>query len=156
MQIIKEKDEVQFWGRRLERKPNWTQKLSYLIPYLKELPPYTLLDCELYSEGGRRFIPSLFAKAPKTKPIIFVFDVVYLEGEFLGEKPLRERKEILTQLKLEPPFYQLDFKPFRSLEDALEKALKEGAEGIVIRELNSPYEVGRDAPIATQFWRKIK
>ena len=78
LQVIKYQDgRVEFWGRRLERSPNWTAKLSYLIPAFRKLPNGSLVDAELYSTGGRRFIPSLFAHKRKVDPIIYVFDVIF-------------------------------------------------------------------------------
>lgn len=158
MQIIKNEDgRIQFWGRRLERNPNWTEKLNYLIPQIFSfLPKATILDAELYTLKGRRMIPSLFASFPKVKPVIFIFDVIYLENEFLGKKPLKERKKVLSELKIKEPFYILKYKKLDQLENALLNSLKEGHEGIVIKEINSPYIPGKDAPVATQFWRKIK
>ena len=64
---------LEFWGRRLEKNPNWTDKLQFLVKPAKRILPYgTLLDAELYSTGGRRFIPSLFAKAPRVLPLIYI------------------------------------------------------------------------------------
>jgi len=157
LQIIKYKDErVEFWGRRLEKNPNWTKNLSYLIPYLKEIPPGTLLDSELYSTKGRRGIPSVMARTNLAKPIIYVFDIVFLNGVFIGDKPLRERKLLLRDLILKPPFYFLEYKPLEDWEIALRETLKMGFEGIVIKNLDSPYLISKSAPIATHHWRKIK
>ncbi len=158
MQIIIHKTgKIEFWGRRLEKNPNWTEKLSYLIKIANNIfPKETLLDCELYSSGGRRLLPSLFAKNPKVKPIIYLFDVIYLEGEFIANLTLEKRKNILDKIKVCPPFYILKYFPLKNLEKALTWSLKKGNEGIVIKKLSSRYEIGNDAPIATQFWRKIK
>ena len=71
MQLIRFGDgRVEVWGRRLEREPNWTKKLPSLVEAgERDLPPGTLLDCELSTKKGRRFIPSLFAKHKKLKPL---------------------------------------------------------------------------------------
>jgi len=157
LQIIKYEDgRIEFWGRRLEKHPNWTKNLSYLIPYLKELPSGTLLDSELYSTKGRRGIPSVMAKTGLAKPVIYVFDVVYFKGEFVGNKPLRERKLLLKEITLNPPFYFLEYKILESWETALKECLEKGFEGIVIKNLDSPYLISESAPIATHYWRKIK
>jgi ATP-dependent DNA ligase len=42
------------------------------------------------------------------------------------------------------------------MNEALQMAIKEGHEGIVIKRSDSAYEVGEHAPLATINWRKIK
>lgn len=154
MQVIRYEDKVEFWGRRLEKNPNWTQKLSYLENLvLKILPKNTLLDCELYSDKGRSGIPSVMAKNKNVKPIIYVFDVIFFEGEFVGNKKLQERKNILKEIKFVEPFYLLEYKNFINI-DKIET--KTAAEGVVLKEINSLYQIGKEAPVATEFWRKIK
>ncbi|MCM8771975.1 MAG: RNA ligase family protein [candidate division WOR-3 bacterium] len=154
MQIIKFKNEVEFWGRRLEKKPNWTDKLFYLKDILlKLLPDYTLLDCELYSDRGRSGIPSLFAKNKNVKPVIFIFDVIFFNNEFVGTKTLKERKKILEGLKFVEPFYILKYENFI---DFSKIKISKDAEGVVFKNLNSIYQVGIEAPIATIDWRKLK
>ncbi len=150
--------EIQFWGRRLERTPHWTRKLSYLIPYVEKLlPPGTILDTELYSTGGRRFIPSLFASSPKVEPIIYVFDVIFWENQFVGNFPLKERKEIIGKIPFSSPFFLIEYWTLKeNLRKEIEKALKEGHEGIVIKRLSSLYRITPEGPIATLDWRKIK
>ena len=158
MQIISYKNgKIECWGRRLERKPNWSQKLQYLIQELKNImPAETILDCELYSSGGRRFIPSLFAKNPKAKPIVHIFDTVYFKGMNISKMTLKQRKNMLTRLHLMPPFFLVTGKKLTNIERNYVSEVKEGHEGIIIKKLNSPYLIGKESPIATHWWRKIK
>lgn len=158
MQIIKKEDgEVEFWGRRLEKKPNWTEKLRYLMPFIeKSIPSGTILDSELCAFKGRRFIPSLFATSPKDKPLIYVFDVIYLNKEFVGNLPLEKRKKILKEFNFKPPFYFLTFQKLKNIKEDFRKALSKNSEGMVIKKLDSFYMVGENAPIASLYWRKIK
>jgi len=157
LQIIKYKTgKIEYWGRRLEKNPNWTKNLSYLNKYLKEIPNGTLLDCELYSTKGRRGIPSVIRKTKKAKPVIFVFDIIFFKGKFLGKKPLKERKEILKKLKFKKPFQILKFEILKNLEKSFKKAIEKGYEGIILKKLNSPYLISNQAPIATHYWRKLK
>ncbi|MGB9607772.1 MAG: hypothetical protein ACPL7E_04460 [bacterium] len=158
VQVIKyEKGRVEIWGRRLERHPNWTHRLPFLVEGADEiLPEGTLLDAELYHPEGRRFIPSLFTNKGAPFAQLLVFDIVFLKGNFLGNLPLEERKEILISLKLRPPFINIECKPVIDLTSHLKEALTQGHEGIVIKELSSLYLVGKDAPIATEYWRKLK
>jgi ATP-dependent DNA ligase len=157
LQIIKYRDDkIEYWGRRLEKKPNWTKNLKFLDKFLENVPKGTLLDCELYSTKGRRGIPSVIKKTGKAKPKIFVFDVVFLKGKFLGKKPLRERKRILEKLKFKKPFYLLEFEKLKNLKESLKKSLKKGYEGVILKNLNSPYLISKEAPMATHYWRKLK
>lgn len=154
--IVYDNKRIEFWGRRLEKNPNWTDGLSYLAKPLKALPPGTILDTELYSTGGRRFIPSLFAKKRKEEPVVYVFDIIYKENEFLGELPLSKRKEILKRLKFKKPFKLIEYERLSNIKKDFQKAVEKGAEGIIIKNLDSPYWIGKDGPIATHHWRKIK
>jgi hypothetical protein len=157
LEIIKKNKHVEFWGRRLEKKPDWTEKLKALPKeLLKDIPDGTILDAELYTEKGRRLIPSLFTKNPKAKPIVFIFDIITYKNKFIGNMPLYERKKFLKSLKFEEPFRILEFKKVKNLEEHLKECIKKGFEGIVIKELQSQYSIGKDSPMATQYWRKIK
>jgi ATP-dependent DNA ligase len=157
LQIIKYLNEkIEYWGRRLEKKPNWTKNLNYLDKYLKNVPKGTLLDCELYSTKGRRGIPSVIRETGKAKPLIFIFDVVFFKGKFVGEKTLKERKKILEKIKFKEPFFVLKFEPLKNLKKSMEKSAKKGYEGVILKELNSKYQISYQAPIATHHWRKIK
>ena len=148
---------VSLWGRRLEKRPNWTDKLPMVRDRALELlPKGTLIDAELYSTGGRRFIPSLFALSPKVKPIVYVFDVIFWRGEFVGDLTLRERRKILEGIRWTPPFRLIPQEPLVDLRSALLSALEEGYEGIIIKRLDSKYRIGKAAPEATASWRKLK
>lgn len=158
MQMISYRsNRLECWGRRLERNPNWTAKLQYMLHRIHgRIPKNTLLDCELCSDRGRRFIPSLFARKPKAKPIVYVFDVLYYKGTDISKRPLKQRKKMLSEIGLAPPFYFVRGNMLTDLKHNYESEVKKGHEGIVIKKLNSPYLVGKESPMATQNWRKIK
>lgn len=158
MQIIcNNANELECWGRRLERKPNWSQKLHYLLERLNGvIPANTLLDCELSSDRGRRFVPSLLARKPRAKPIVYIFDVICLAGEDISNRTLRKRKEALEKIRFSKPFVRVMGKKLTDIRKDYRSEVKKGHEGIVIKKLDSPYLVGEEAPIATQNWRKIK
>ena len=48
MQVIKYSNgALECWGRRLERKPDWSEKLHYLLEEIEDtVPAGTKLDCE--------------------------------------------------------------------------------------------------------------
>lgn len=158
MQILRYKNgRVECWGRRLERKPNWSEKLKKIVKMAeKRLPKGVLIDCELFSSDGRRFIPSLFAKKPKVKPIIYVFDIIFFKDSDVTTLKLHERKKILKELNLKAPFYFLSGKKLVNIKEDYKRVVKSGSEGIVIKKIDAPYLVGKESPIATHYWRKIK
>lgn len=156
LEIIKDKGKVYFYGRRLEKNPDWSKKLKISKEIFECVPDGTILDGELYSDKGRRFIPSLFSETYKAKPIIYIFDIIYYKGEFVGDLPLFRRKEILNSLKFGEVVQTLKFKELKDLEKDLRESISLGNEGIVIKEINSKYIVGKDSPIVTLYWKKIK
>jgi ATP-dependent DNA ligase len=158
LQIIKYEDErIEAWGRRLERNPNWTQKLYDILLLIKEkLPACTILDCELTTEGGRRFIPSLFAKRKRAFPIVYIFDAIFFEGEFVGSLPLMQRQRMIESVKLCPPFVKVVHNPLKDMREALLHSLNERHEGIVMKRVDSPYIICDEGPVATESWRKLK
>jgi ATP-dependent DNA ligase len=158
LQLIKYRNgRVECWGRRLEKNPNWTDKLPMIIEHAeKHLPAGILLDCELTTEKGRRFIPSVFAKKSKVEPVLYVFDLVFFNNQFIGDAPLAQRKKIIEILNLPAPFKLTPYQPVKNLKIHLKKLLAGGQEGMVIKDFSSPYIICKDGPMATEHWRKIK
>ncbi|MBI2845285.1 MAG: hypothetical protein HYX86_01930 [Chloroflexi bacterium] len=158
MQVLRYPDgHAEVWGRRLERRPEWTRKLPKVVRAAEAmLPPGTLLDAELSTRRGRRFIPSVFAAKSRVKPLILVFDVLYHRSRFVATKPLSERKRLLAKMGLEPPFYLVEYSPVSDIASHLATARRQGQEGIVLKKWDSPYPLAQDGPMATEFWRKIK
>ncbi|MEO0240252.1 MAG: RNA ligase family protein [candidate division WOR-3 bacterium] len=159
MQIIRYEDgRVEFWGRRLEKNPNWTNKLKRFVPLVEKfLPPESILDSEITDERGRRYIPSIFTDKKDSKPVIYVFDVIFLEGKEIHKLPLKERRKILEKINFIPPFFIIEqFEIKNNIEELLKKVKENNWEGIILKHKDSTYEIGKGAPRATEFWRKIK
>lgn len=157
MQIIRfPNGKIECWGRRLEKKPNWTNKLSSIIKAARCIPPGTIIDAELYSNKGRRFIPSVIAGNRKAKSLVYLFDVIYYQNQFVGNLALQERKKILNQIKVISPLKIIEYKLVVNIKKHLIEMSKQGHEGIVLKKLSSPYILSAAAPIATEYWRKIK
>ncbi len=85
-------------------------------------------------------------------PIVYyVFDILQVEGKSLLQTPLLERKKILTQtLKPNDLIKVLPF--FESREFTMEKANEFGYEGVVAKNIHSPYVPGQ----RTDLWLKYK
>ena len=82
------------------------------------------------------------------RPSYHVFDILYLDGVLLTEKPLLERRAILNALPLEPPLMRV---AEITGEVPWEKAAREGWEGVIAKRRDSPYEHRR-----SKSWLKMK
>ncbi|XP_044729556.1 DNA ligase 3 [Chrysoperla carnea] len=86
---------------------------------------------------------------------LFVFDCIYYNGEDLSQRPIKERKKILndnmTEIKNHVMFSELKFinKP-DDLAVMIAYTLRQGLEGLVLKDLNSIYEPGK------RHWLKVK
>lgn len=87
------------------------------------------------------------AEAAKNIPFkYFVFDILYLNGKSLVEKPLKERRQILTKIILPGEVIKVDeyleTETFEELEEYFQKAKSLGLEGIVVKSAEKAYEAG--------------
>ncbi|MCR8500855.1 MAG: ATP-dependent DNA ligase [Candidatus Korarchaeota archaeon] len=84
---------------------------------------------------------------------IYLFDILYLDGEMLIDKPYEERRRILEKIangiKLAP---RLITKDQEEAQKFLERAISEGHEGLIAKKLDSKYEPG----VRGKSWLKIK
>ncbi len=88
---------------------------------------------------------------------INLFDIIYLNGEMLIDKPLKERRKILEGIikPLEGKFQlseQIVTKDIKKARAFYEKALKMGEEGVMVKNLDGKYQPGR----RVGFWLKVK
>jgi len=97
-------------------------------------------------------------KMTKEIPIqMNLFDVVFLEGEMLFDKPLKERRKILEKIvRVIPEKFQLAEQlitdDVKEAEKFYQKSLKDRQEGVMVKVLDSPYIFGRHV----DGWMKIK
>jgi len=89
------------------------------------------------------------AKMVKKIPIrIYLFDILYLNGKSLTDKPLKERRRLLEKsIKEIPGKFELTKSLItKDLEEAqkfYKEALKAKQEGLMIKNLDAPYQSGR-------------
>lgn len=90
--------------------------------------------------------------AAQSVPIIYlIFDVIYLNGEWIHNRPFHERNEILAEIIT--PNEHIQLVPSVTEADALFLAIKEqGMEGIVLKRTSSPYSIGKKR----DDWLKVK
>ena len=86
-------------------------------------------------------------------PVAFVaFDILWLDGELLVDRPQTERRRVLDSLGLKGRAWQtapvLDATP----EELLEACRQAGLEGFMAKKLDAPYSVGRRSTA----WWKVK
>ena len=147
-------------GNRCERQ----------YPELSVLPHYieaeqAILDGEIavLDENGVSSFPliqprimnqdanSIAHMARKTPVHLFLFDLLWLNGEDWRGRPLVERKEKLAEIVKPHPLIKVSNAFQGSGEEILEAARQYGLEGVVAKRADSPYE-----PKRSRDWLKIK
>ncbi len=157
-----DRESVMLQNRRLiditYRYPEFQQLNKYLkakevildgeLVVLKEgLPSFEKLQQREHI-GDERRIKILSELLPAT---YIVFDLLYIDGLFIIDKPLIERREILSTLF---PFVDnvILSEIFFEGKGLFKKALKMGFEGVMAKEKKSPYLPGE----RSNYWLKIK
>ncbi|OHT10360.1 DNA ligase 1 [Tritrichomonas foetus] len=87
---------------------------------------------------------------------VFAFDILYLNGESLIDKPLKERREILHKI-IKPVEHRLQTATYMdtgldNIKDFFNEAVSHRTEGLMIKGIDSCYEPGRRSPS----WAKLK
>jgi len=165
VQIHKDGDKIEIFSRRLT---NVTKSLPEVIECMEsEVSARKLIvEGEVIAVGKdgkpmpfqyvmRRFrrirgVEEAMARIPVK---LYLFDVLYVDGETLIDKPYRKRREKLKEIV--PPQLIIPQIVTRDAAEArkfFEKAIENGHEGVVAKELNSPYTPG----IRGRKWLKIK
>jgi bifunctional non-homologous end joining protein LigD len=116
--------------------------------------PGCILDGEVCAldEQGRPSFSAMQQAKPGTPIVYEVFDVLELEGEPLGDLPLRERRERLEALLDRRNRVVRLSEAFEDGEALYEAAKEQGLEGIIAKRADSPYRQGK----RTREWLKIK
>jgi len=155
--------QLQVQGRkvvlRTRKGHDWSPRFAVIAAAAQSLP-----DCILDGEAvvlDRRGVPDFaalqaaLAAGRADAPIYYAFDVMYLRGEDLRARPLRERKRRLEQLLEAHPLTSGAIRYLGHIEsqgDALlRSACQMGLEGIVSKRLDAPYQSGRSG-----HWIKVK
>lgn len=86
-------------------------------------------------------------------PVVFVaFDVLWLDGELLVERPQSERRAILDDLAIKGPAWQTAPVLHATPEELLAACRQLGLEGFMAKKLDAPYVPGR----RSAHWWKVK
>ena len=93
---------------------------------------------------------------PTIQVCIFLFDLLYYNGESLISKPFIERRKLLHQncIIVENKLYTAKFidKPLDQLQEFFQESIENRTEGLMIKTLNGEYEPGK----RSQLWAKLK
>ncbi len=166
-QIIRRAGEVFIWSRGEDLV---TEQFPELAEYFLTLPDGLVFDGEILCwEGDRplsfnhlqkrlgrkRVTPKVIAE----NPVHFIaYDLLEHNGVDIREKPLRNRRQLLLSIlqKLEPGYVtastSLKFESFEDLRSLRAQSRDQGAEGLVLKAIDSPYLVGRKRG----YWWKYK
>jgi DNA ligase-1 len=160
MQIHKDKDDVNIFTRRLD---NVTKQFPEVVEYVKKYikAKSCLLDSEAVGfdpkTGKYRPFQQIsqrirrkydIEKLAKELPVeLNVFDILYHNGESTIKKPLHERLEIVKKIvenhkKKIIVVENLQTDDEKKIEAFYKKSLAAGNEGIMLKNLKSPYKPG--------------
>jgi DNA ligase 1 len=164
-QVHKSGDRVVIYTRTMDRAE---EAFADVVAAMAKLPGEFVLDGELvpWCDGcvlpfvhiqrrlGRK---SLSRRTLRDNPVAFMpFDVLYMDGELLIDVSLRERREHLERLKTWPAELATPVAVEARTEQAIERAFAAARErrneGVVLKDLESPYAPGRRG----KAWLKLK
>jgi bifunctional non-homologous end joining protein LigD len=137
---------------------SFTEKYPLVAEALKGLGHTALLDGEIIAldANGQSHFESLQNYANVQKQLQYqVFDLLYLDGVDLRELTLVQRKELLQKLLQNLPtdsIVKYSDHVFTKGTALFEKAVKQGLEGIMAKDVQSRYYVGQ----RSDSWLKIK
>lgn len=138
---------------------DWTDRLSKLLVALNELPiDEAWLDAEavvLNSAGMPDFnaLQNAFDRRSTSEILLFVFDLMYLNGTDQREQPLHSRRAVLSDLMGEVHSDLLRYSEDFAQDPAslVASACKMQLEGIIGKRTSAPYRSGRSTD-----WIKLK
>ena len=166
VQIHKAKDgTVRIYSRRLEDITNF---LPDVVAYAKEIPGEYIMEGESigYDPENDKFLPFQFTirrkrkhevqKYEKELPLkVYIFDLLYKDGEVILEKPFKERRELLEKHIKGSKFHASHLKYSSHVETTQEffqEAISKGLEGLMGKKIDQPYTPGQ----RNHNWIKLK
>ncbi|KAJ8022059.1 DNA ligase 3 [Holothuria leucospilota] len=163
VQIHKQGNDFQYFSRSL--KQVLPHKVAHIKEYLPKACPHgndVILDSEILmvDKNGKILPFGTLGIHKKTafqdaNACLFVFDCIHFNGENLMNKPLKERRKILEQ-NMTPISNRIMFSEMQFIKEAddlstmIRDVIREGLEGLVLKDINSVYEPGK------RHWLKVK
>lgn len=161
-----------YWdGRRLRLESRNLLDITAQYPELHGIaaqlgPARVVLDGEIvaldaqgrvsFSELQRRMhvmAPADVRRRMDRTPVFYmIFDLLYLDGQYLLALPYQERRDLLEQLSLDGPAWRMSPSCPGGGEAVLQAAQENHLEGVMAKRIDSPYTPGRRSDL----WLKIK
>ena len=164
VQLHKQGKEFKYFSRSL--KPVMPHKVKHFAEHIPKAFPGgsdMILDAEVLMVDNKTGNPLPFGSLGIHKgtgfkdavPCLFVFDIMYYNGENLMNKPIKERRMLLEKHMEEVgnhvKFSEMNHITKKSqLADMIKSVLDQGLEGLVLKDTLSTYEPGK------RHWLKVK
>lgn len=151
-QLVKRNGEIFLWSRGEELI---NDSFPDILKQAEFLPDGTVIDGELlpFKEGKvlsfadlqtRLNRKRITKKDLETTPVsIMAYDILEWEGEDIREKPLRQRKEILSAINVFPKSEIIQVPDMEEAKQLRIESRDRGVEGFMMKRWNSPYQSGR-------------
>ena len=144
---------------RTRRGHNWTDQFSVVASALKKVRAKSaVIDGEIVAmdETGKidfQKLQNALKTGEKAQLIYYAFDLLYLNGEDITDRPLLQRKKLLKQLIDQANVDTIRFSQHfdNPGKDILAASCKLNLEGIISKKTDSPYSPGRSGS-----WLKSK
>ena len=136
---------------------DWTETFASIAKAAEALPVrHAVLDGEAIVQDARgvadyHALRRELARKRRGNLTYYAFDLLYLDGEDLRQKPLLERKQKLKALVAKAPRFLLADHLEAEPEEIYAQGCKMGLEGIVSKKRDAPYRSGRQ-----DLWIKAK
>ncbi|XP_050294802.1 DNA ligase 1 isoform X2 [Anthonomus grandis grandis] len=171
-QIHIHKDDVSIFSRNQENNTSkYPDIISRLDKCKTEQVESCILDCEAvaYDKEKKQILPFQILSTRKRKDAneadikvqvcVFMFDLLFLNGEPLVKKPFKERRELLKQHFTEHEgewlfAKALDTTKMEEVQEFLEESVKGNCEGLMVKTLeqDATYEIAK----RSRNWLKLK
>ncbi|XP_034608751.1 DNA ligase 3 [Trachemys scripta elegans] len=164
VQVHKNGDHFSYFSRSL--KPVLPHKVAHFKDFIPQAFPgghSMILDAEVLLIDNKAGKPLPFgtlgvhkkAAFQDANVCLFVFDCIYFNDTSLMDRPLRERRKFLHDNMVEIPnrilFSEMKHVTKASdLADMINRVIREGLEGLVLKDIKSTYEPGK------RHWLKVK
>jgi DNA ligase 1 len=164
VQLHKFSDKVRMFSRKLEDVTNSFPEIASAVALL---PAEFILDGEVlaYRDGRPLHFQELQKRLRRKAvtdhmigeiPIVYIpYDIMYLDGQPLIDRPLTERKELLSQIRFKEPIIDPGYRVVSTAQEiayAFKESRDTAHEGLVVKELESQYHPGKRG----RHWTKLK
>ncbi len=157
MQIHKKADKVEIYSRKLERM---TPMFPDIVKEVQAMPQKELIfegEALAYDSEKHRYFPFQqtmhrrrkhgIEQSSKDFPLnIFVFDIIYIDGKDMTGEPYAKRRDLIVKTfrgERIKPSESVEVEDAEELDRLFQRAINEGLEGIMAKDLKSPYTAGK-------------